>query len=135
MIHTVNILITGGCGYIGWNLAKELICLGCGTVVLFDVSPPKYKKHFAKNLNWDSSYMGTNSKCKILYVEGDICNYSFMDDTIKRYSIDAVFHVAGYGLSGNNNLPAHGDRTNTVNIFGTENVVRACLVNNVRALG
>ena len=130
MFNGAKILITGGCGYIGYNLAEELLSIGSETIVLFDLTPPNVKKEEHSNQNYSHVDYGTfrDQRHSIIYVEGDIRDY-------KRLNENAVFHIAGFGLSGHSNLPVYDDITNSVNVLGTKNVVRACIENNVKALG
>ena len=76
-----------------------------------------------------------NQRRKIIYVEGDIRDYQCLNETIKLHRVNSIFHNAGYGLSGNSNLPFYDDVTYSVNVLGTKNVVHACIENNVKALG
>ena len=137
MILGEKTLITGGCGYIGFNLANELMSIGCETVVLFDLTAPKFQDDLDTNQNFSHVGIsaGKNRKPNIIYVEGDIRDFQRLDETIKLHRINSVFHIAGYGLSGHSNLPIYDDVTNSVNVLGTKNVVQACLENNVKALG
>ena len=137
MLVREKILITGGCGYIGFNLATELLSIGCQTVILFDLTTPKEADYLDTNQNVSPVGIsaGKHSRPNIIYVQGDIRDFQRLDETIKLYGISSVFHIAGFGLSGHNNLPVFDDITNSVNVLGTENVVQACTKNNVKALG
>ena len=137
MFNEAKILITGGCGYIGYNLAKELLSIGSETIVLFDLTPPKIQEEEDSNQNYAHVNYGKfrDQRHSIIYVEGDIRDYKCLNETIENYHVNAVFHIAGFGLSGHSNLPVYDDITNSVNILGTKNVVRACIENNVKALG
>ena len=134
MFGEAKILITGGCGYIGFNLALHLLSSGSETIILFDLTPPKYEIDEI-DINQNSKNLAMTTKNKIIYVEGDIRDQKLLSETMKLYSVNAVFHIAGYGLSGHSNLPVFDDVTYSVNVLGTKNVVRACVENNVRALG
>ena len=137
MFEDSRILITGGCGYIGQKLAEELLCMGSETIILYDLMPPKSQKEVVENQNFRHFDDKTirNQRRKIIYVEGDIRDYECLNETIKLHCVNSIFHNAGYGLSGNSNLPFYDDVTYSVNVLGTKNVVRACLENNVKALG
>ena len=137
MFEDSRILITGGCGYIGQKLAEELLVMGSETIILYDLMPPKSQKEGDENQNFSHFDNATikNQRGKIIYVEGDIRDYQCLNEAIKLHRVNSVFHNAGYGLSGNSNLPFYDDITYSVNVLGTKNVVRACIENNVEALG
>ena len=137
MFEDSRILITGGCGYIGQKLAEELLFMGSETIILYDLMPPKSQKEGDEHQNFSHFDNATikNQRRKIIYVEGDIRDYQCLNEAIKLHRVNSVFHNAGYGLSGNSNLPFYDDITYSVNVLGTKNVVRACIENNVEALG
>lgn len=81
----MNILLTGGTGYIGSHLATALLQQG-HQVVLYD--------------NLSNSHAGIISKIQQLtglapvFVKGDILNKSLLKNTLKAYHIELVFHLA-----------------------------------------
>ena len=80
-----NILVTGAAGFIGANFAELMVKKyeGIYNIVVFD------KLTYAGNLhNLD------NIKDKITFVQGDICDFEFVKETMKKYEIDAVVHFA-----------------------------------------
>ena len=87
----MNILLTGGIGYIGSHAAATLIEAG-QDVVLFD------------NLsNSDASVHNRLEKItnkKISFVEGDIRDFELISKTLKQYEIEAVMHFAGLKAVG-----------------------------------
>ena len=137
MFEGNHVLITGGCGYIGSNISTELVRLGCKKVILFDLTSPVSQgqsySHHCSNQTIETAE--SNQSTNVIFVKGDICNYDCLNKVIKLHNVDSVIHVAGYGLSGNTNMQAHDKRTFRINVFGTQNVVRSCLENGVRALG
>ena len=137
MFEGNHVLITGGCGYIGSNISRELVRLGCKKVILFDLASPVHqcKPYSDHSSSQADETAALNSRANVMFVKGDICNYECLNKAIKLNNVDSVIHVAGYGLSGNTNMQAHDKRTFRVNVFGTQNVVRSCLENRVRALG
>ena len=132
MFEGSHVLITGGCGYIGSNISTELTRLGCKKIVLFDLMSPVNQCQPTSDYN---SGQTSNSRTNVTFVKGDICNYECLNNAMNLNNVDSVIHVAGYGLSGNANMQAHDKRTRRINVFGTQNVVRTCLENHVRALG
>ena len=132
-----HVLITGGCGYIGSNISTELVGLGCKKVILFDLTSPVYQgqPYSVDSSNQTDETAEFNSRTNFMFVKGDICNFDCLNKTIKQNNVDSVIHVAGYGLSGSTNMRTHDKRTLRINVFGTQNVVRSCLENRVKALG
>ena len=111
-----TVLITGGCGYLGQNLALALRDLNC-SAILFDLAKP------------------IQDVIDFPYVEGDICDYDKLRDTMVKYKCHAVVHVAGFGLSGWANLPAFDDVTEKVNITGTQTIVQVAKAVGIKAIG
>ena len=75
----MNILITGGAGYIGSHCAKLLKASGFQPVVLDDLS--RGSRRLAR--------YGP-------FIEGDCRDTALVRETLKDYQIQAVFHLAGF---------------------------------------
>lgn len=115
-----NILITGGCGYVGYNIALSLSRDPRVTVILYDIH--------------DNESIKFSLPANIKIALGDICDQERLTQVLKEYTITAVIHTAGYGLFGTSNLPAFDDITQRVNVEGTRSVLEACEEANVKAL-
>lgn len=102
-------LITGGLGFLGRNLAKNLFALG-EEVIIFDVLK-------------DYKFLRTLPK-GIKYITGDIRDPSQIQAAVKNYQIDTIYHLAAI-------LPPHSEdnlfNTFAVNIQGTLNVLETAL--------
>jgi len=81
----MKILITGGCGFLGSNLAAHAISRG-DELVVFD---SLYRMGAADNLRW------LRSLGKFRHVHGDIRNANDVTRTVRELKPDAVFHLAG----------------------------------------
>ena len=82
----MKILINGGCGFLGSNLAREGI-LKCNEVVVFD---NLFRKGSAENLK----YLETLGEFK--YINGDVRNQNDVETLFKNEGpFDAIFHLAG----------------------------------------
>ena len=84
----MNVLVTGGAGFIGSHVVDKLIERGDSVVVLDDFNDyydPKYKR---RNL---SHHIG-NSDVQV--VEGDICDKKFVEHLFDTYQIDSIIHLA-----------------------------------------
>ncbi len=79
-----KVLITGGCGFIGSNLAKSLILKGTNVTLFDNLS----REGSVKNLEW----LKANYDNSFEFIEGDIRNY----DAIKKVipGKDSIFHLA-----------------------------------------
>lgn len=81
-----NILITGGCGFIGSNLILHLLnnCDGYN-VVNFDKLTYASDRDHLSSVEQHSAYT---------FVEGDICDNEMVNYTIKHHNIDSIIHLA-----------------------------------------
>jgi len=80
----MNILITGGAGFIGSHLAEYLLTINENQVVVVDnlsLGREKNIQHLISNQNF-------------IFCKGDILNNEFITDVFKNYSFDIVFHLA-----------------------------------------
>lgn len=111
----MNILVTGGAGFIGSNLVDRLIEEGHKVVVLDNLSTGKKEN--------------INSKAKFYLM--DICNKTIRE-ILKNEKIDAVYHnAAQINVQKSINDPMYdGD----VNILGTINLLEACKEANVKKI-
>ncbi|MEB8346282.1 dTDP-glucose 4,6-dehydratase [Flavobacteriaceae bacterium KMM 6898] len=82
----MNILVTGGAGFIGSNFIDYLLKtdLHCNVINLDALT-------YAGNLQNTAPFK--NNK-RYTLVEGDICNSELVDQIFQKYSIDAVVHFA-----------------------------------------
>jgi UDP-glucose 4-epimerase len=119
----VNILLTGGVGYIGSHAAVTLFEAG-HEVVLFD------------NLsNSDASVLQSLEKItdkKISFIEGDVRDFELLSKTLRDYKVEAVMHFAG--------LKAVGDsvqdplRYYDNNVVGSLSLIRAMQQNKIKKI-
>jgi UDP-glucose 4-epimerase len=112
----MNILVTGGAGYIGSVTATELIAYG-NSVVVYD---SLIKGHVAAVPRAAE------------FVLGDIADRAKLEGTLRKYSIEAVFHFAALTEAGESmKAPALFFRNNTA---GTLTLIEAMLATGVRQL-
>lgn len=81
----MKILVVGGCGFLGSNLAAYGIKTGQDIVVFDNLS----RTGAAKNLNW------LETVGKFQFIHGDTRNRNDVEGVIKEGHFDAVFHLAG----------------------------------------
>lgn len=78
-------LVTGGCGFIGSNLAAEVLRRGEELYVFDNL----YRHGSADNLNW------LRSKGEFKYFPYDIRNTNDVETVIKEVKPDYIFHLSG----------------------------------------
>jgi CDP-paratose 2-epimerase len=90
----MNALITGGCGFVGSNLAAYLLEQEehvTNTVTVFD----NLSRHGASaNLTWLRT-LSTAERNPVAFIHGDIRNAFDVEAAIKQVKPDAIFHLAG----------------------------------------
>lgn len=79
----MNVLVTGGAGYIGSHTVRKLKSMG-NNVVVYD--------------NLVKGHRGAIKECE--FVCGDIFDSELLRETFKKYNIDSVIHFAAYSLVG-----------------------------------
>ncbi|MFM7661118.1 MAG: NAD-dependent epimerase/dehydratase family protein [Bacteroidota bacterium] len=112
----MKILITGGAGFIGSNLAKRLVAEG-HTVVILD--------NLLRGNKLDKETFN-----QIVFIQGDVRDESLVIDAAK--GCDLVFHFAA--VLGVDIVADNPVETMDVEVIGTRNVVNACEINNVKYL-
>jgi UDP-glucose 4-epimerase len=112
----MKILITGGAGFIGSNLAKRLVNDGHSVVVL------------------DSLLRGNKldkeTYSKIQFVKGDVRDLEIVKEASKN--CDLIFHFAA--VLGVDIVADNPVETMDVEVIGTRNVVEAATLNNVKKI-
>src|SRR3989339_885996 len=79
-------LITGGCGFLGSNIARKIMENNADAVTIFD---NLFRSGSEINLKW------LKSVGNFKYVHGDIRNSNDVDCLIKEERPDVIFHLAG----------------------------------------
>jgi nucleoside-diphosphate-sugar epimerase len=106
----LNVLVTGGCGFIGSHLVEDLIAQGCSVVILDNFSSGK-KENFKR-------FIGSN---RLRIIEGDVRKGKIVNEASR--DMDAVVHLAALvdvAKSVRNPIETHD-----VNVTGTLNVLEA----------
>ena len=78
-------LITGGCGFLGSNIASKILEQG-NELVIFD---SLYRFGSSQNLEW----LKTHGNFQ--FIHGDIRNTNDVERMIKKYTPDVIYHLAG----------------------------------------
>ena len=108
----INILITGGAGFIGSNLTKKLVEKGFKVTVLDNLS----KQIHGENQN---STLYSSIKDIATFMQGDVCNKLDWQKALKNQ--DAVIHLAAETGTGQSMYEI--SRYNEVNILGTTHLL------------
>jgi UDP-glucose 4-epimerase len=106
----MKILVTGGSGFIGSHLVKELEAQGHTVNILSNIAPNITKKQN--------------------YIFADITNRETMLKVIPKYEV--VYHLAG--LLGTSELIEKAYEASRVNILGTINILDGALINKTKII-
>ena len=78
-------LITGGCGFLGSNIASEILKQG-NELIIFD---SLYRFGSYQNKEW------LETQGEFIFIHGDIRNTNDVERTIKTHKPDIIYHLAG----------------------------------------
>jgi len=112
----MNILVTGGAGFIGRKLVESLLSKN-NNIVIFD--------NFSNNSKDEISDLLQKN---INLIEGDIVEFNSIKNALT--GVDLVVHLAAQ-INVNASI-LDPDFTNKVNVIGTQNVLNACVENKVK---
>jgi CDP-paratose 2-epimerase len=111
-------LITGGCGFLGCNLAAKGLALGHHVTLLDNLSRPGSRP----NLAWLES---ENSGHPPDFIYGDTRHAADIADAVKKVRPDVVFHLAGQVAMTTSITDPRGDfETNALGTFNLLEAVR-----------
>ena len=121
-LHGLDILVTGGAGFIGSHLVDRLIEMD-NHVIVYD--------------NFDDFYLGKEKNIQnhlnnsnFTLINADILDYERLVNATNN--IDIIFHLAAQaGVRYSLEYPL---KTNTINTTGTLNVLRAAKQNNIKKI-
>lgn len=92
----MNILVTGGAGYIGSHVVKELLVSGYDVLVLDNFSTGHQEAFNAVQELCNA----TEEKSKLKVVHGDIGNQTLLVSLLEEGNISAIIHLAAYSQVG-----------------------------------
>jgi UDP-glucose 4-epimerase len=109
----LNVLVTGGAGYIGAHCCKELYLQGYHPITI-----DNFVYGHKESVKWGDFY------------QGDIGNPDHLRDCLKKYKIDAVMHFAAYAYVGESMEDPLKYYTN--NVFNTINLLNLLLGHHIK---
>jgi len=113
----MNILVTGGAGYIGSHIVEQLVKKKSNNIYILDNLSTGHKKLINKKSN---------------FIKGDIKNLNLLKKIIKKHSIQTIIHLAA-------NLNVSEAETKKIkyyknNVTGTKNLLLACKNSKVKTI-
>jgi len=109
----MKLLITGGCGFLGSNLASDALARGDELVVFDNL----YRNGSRENLTW------LQTQGKFNFEHGDIRNQNDITRVIREFRPDTIFHLAGQVAMTTSIANPRMDFE--VNAMGTHNLLEA----------
>jgi UDP-glucose 4-epimerase len=109
-------IVTGGAGFIGSHLAKQLLEMRHEVLVLDDLSGG-----FRENVPVGATF-----------VEGSITDHELVNELFSRYRFDYVFHLAAHAAEGLSHFIRRFNYTN--NVVGSMNLINAAVNHEVKCL-
>jgi dTDP-L-rhamnose 4-epimerase len=111
-----KILITGGAGFIGSELVKQLHITGEYEITVLDVMTEQIH-----GKDWDGSFLFSQIKDKCRFIKADICDYDAVYSAVAGQNY--IIHLAAETGTGQSMYRIN--RYNEVNIMGTSNLLQA----------
>ncbi|HLP81284.1 MAG TPA: NAD-dependent epimerase/dehydratase family protein [Nitrosomonas sp.] len=118
----MRLLITGGCGFLGSNLAEDAIVRGDELVVFDNL----YRIGSRENLKW------LEGVGKFRFEHGDIRNQNDIARVVREFQPEAIFHLAGQVAMTTSIANPRMDFE--VNVMGTHNLLEAVRANSPDAV-
>lgn len=110
----MKVLVTGGAGFIGSHIAKELLKQGYDAIVLDDLSGG-----FTENVPKGA-----------VFINGSINDVEFVNRLFEGERFDYVYHLAAYAAEGLSHFIKRFNYTN--NLIGSINLINAAVNTNVK---
>ncbi len=107
-------LVTGGAGFMGAHIVRELLAKGEQVVVLDDLSGG-----FRDNVPDEATF-----------IEGSILDHKLVNEMFAKHKFDHVYHLAAYAAEGLSHFIKRFNYSN--NLIGSVNLVNAAVNNNVK---
>ena len=123
----MNILITGGAGFIGSTLADKLLKIESNNVIVID----NFNDYYSTTLKEKNIKHNLDNKNYKLY-RGDICDKNLLSKIFEENQIDVVVHIAASaGVRPSIENPLSYVKNN---IEGTVNIVEVMKENGIKKI-
>jgi UDP-glucose 4-epimerase len=113
-MHMKTSLITGGAGFIGSHVSRDVLKLGHKVVILDDLSGG-----FKENLPEG-----------VTFVEGSITDHKLLSDLFNQYKFDYVYHLAAYAAEGLSHFIKRFNYEN--NLIGSVNLINESVKHKIK---
>jgi len=110
----IEVLVTGGAGFIGSHVAKHCLALGYKVVVLDDLSGG-----FRDQVPLEAEF-----------VEGSVVDHQLVADLFDRHQFDYVYHLAAYAAEGLSHFIRRFNYTN--NLIGSVNLINESVKHDIK---
>ncbi len=107
-------LVTGGAGFIGSHVARELLAAGHEVLILDDLSGG-----FEENIPQGASF-----------IKGSITDTALIEKLFAEHRFDYVYHLAAYAAEGLSHFIKHFNYTN--NLIGSVNLINQSVLHKVK---
>lgn len=124
----MNILITGGAGFIGSHTAVALLTRGDNVVIIDDFND----RYDTRLKEVRVAHMFEQTQIQPVIIRADIVDQTVIEKTIKQHSIDSIIHLAAWAA-----IPRSIETPLTythANVTGTASVLEAARKNNIQKI-
>ncbi len=111
-----NVLITGGAGFIGGEIVKQLSQSGEWNIIVLDSMNEQIHGR-----DWENSYLYRQIKDKCDFIYGDVCDLKLMQQVLAN--CEYIIHLAAETGTGQSMYEIN--HYNKVNIMSTSNLLQA----------
>ena len=127
-----NVLVTGAGGSVGSELVRQVLRQGPSRIVLLDVSEPALYEIEMEVRELISCFGDEVSKPELSVVLGSVLDAALVSETLRRCSIDTIYHAAAYKHVPMVEFNAAAGLTN--NVIGTEIIAEAAVAAGVERM-
>ncbi|WP_420580224.1 SDR family NAD(P)-dependent oxidoreductase [Reichenbachiella sp.] len=120
-LEKATVLVTGGAGFIGSFVVKELLKHPVKRIIVYD--------NFTRGKQHNLEQSLKDERCEVFPFGGDLREVDVLDKAME--GVDYVFHLAAMWLLHCKDFPRTAF---DVNVTGTFNILEACVKHNVKKL-